>query len=72
MMIYGMDTFFLQGDTLKIDRVRTEDFGVYTCTASNLINGRSTRRTFDIELTEKGRLNLESNCVAFSNGDSFT
>ena len=53
---------FLQWETITIDKVRSEDFGVYTCTAKNRIDGGSTTRTFDIELTEKGKVNHKLIC----------
>ena len=49
----------LQRDTLVIGRVRSEDFGVYTCKATSYTGDRWINRTFDIELTERGNLSAK-------------
>ncbi len=57
-----------QGDTLEIDEVEPEDFGVYQCSAMSVIQGKAVTRTFDIELTEKGKF---SGIAMFLRGYAF-
>ena len=64
--INNLQHCILQGDTLVIGRVRSEDFGVYTCKATSYTGDKWIDRTFDIELTERGKFNRKLTLVDFS------
>ena len=50
----------MQNETITIDAVHANDFGVYTCSAESFINGENIARTFNIELMERGWWSIQS------------
>ena len=49
------DGISVAGDTITLDFVRTEDFGSYTCSVNNEVNGEERSKIFHIDLVERGR-----------------
>ena len=49
------DGISVAGDTITLDVVRTEDFGSYTCSVNNEVNGEERSKIFHIDLVETGR-----------------